>query len=140
MATTAAQISPLHEVLVPNVEKHDVEVKVEEKANEKAPLPFDPAALKAKYLAERDKRLQRDLGVEQYILLDGPLSHHLVDPWVKPGLTRDPVQEEVDVVVIGGGYGAQSVAVRLIQAGIKNIRIIEKAGDFGGTWYESCIL
>lgn len=40
----------------------------------------------------------------------------------------------MDVVIVGGGYGAQVVAVRLIEAGVNNFRIIEKAGDFGGTW------
>lgn len=97
-------------------------------------LGFDPAALKAKYLAERDKRLARNQGVEQYVSLDGSLSHHLKDPWVEPGFSRDPIEEDVDVVIVGGGYGAQVVAVRLIEAGVNNFRIIEKAGDFGGTW------
>lgn len=132
MATAAVQ--PLAEVPVPDVPKQDVDIKVEEKADEHAPLPFDPVALKEKYIAERDKRLQRGQGVEQYIVLDGYLSHYLKDPWVEPGFKRDPIQEEVDVVIIGGGYGAQVVAVRLIEAGVKNFRIVEKAGDFGGTW------
>ena len=26
-------------------------------------------------------------------------------------------------------------AARLVEAGIKDVRIIEKGGDFGGTWY-----
>lgn len=62
------------------------------------------------------------------------LSHYLIDPWVEPGFTRDPVEQTAQVVIIGGGYGAQLVAVRLIEAGVKDIKIIEKAGDFGGTW------
>jgi hypothetical protein len=134
--SVAAVVEPLAEVPIvplPDVSKVDVDTKTEEVAEEKA-LPFDPAALKDRYIAERDKRLQRGQGVEQYIVLDGHLSHYLVDPWVEPGFTRDPVDEEVDVVIIGGGYGAQVVAVRLLEAGVKNFRIVEKAGDFGGTW------
>ncbi|ORY02189.1 hypothetical protein BCR34DRAFT_493325 [Clohesyomyces aquaticus] len=126
------------EVPVPDVDKDEVDIKVsQEAAQSDPPLPFDPIHLQAKYAAERDKRLARDQGVEQYIVLDGHLSHYLKDPWVEPGFERDPIQEQVDVVIIGGGYGAQSVAVRLIQAGIENFRIVEKAGDFGGTWYWS---
>ena len=81
------------------------------------------------------RRLARNEGIEQYTLLDGDhLSHYLEDPWVEPGFTRDPIEEETEVVIIGGGYGAQVCAVRLIEAGVNDFRIIEKAGDFGGTW------
>ena len=107
-------------------------------------LPFDPESLKRKYIEERDRRLrygQARGGIDQYKLVeeDGPFAHYLKDPWVKPGFKRDPIVEQVDVVIIGGGYGAQLVAVRLIEAGVTNLRLIEKAGDFGGTWSVSCI-
>lgn len=98
------------------------------------PAPaFDPDALKAKYLAERDKRLKHGGGIDQYRLVDedGQFRHYLDDPWVNPGFCREPVDETVDVVVVGGGYGAQLVAVRLMERGIKNVRLIEKAGGFG---------
>jgi hypothetical protein len=125
--------APVTEVPIPQLEKAPVDIKTGQLAQAE-PLPFDPAALKEKYLAERDKRLARNQGVEQYISLDGALSHYLKDPWVEPGFERDPIEEEVDVVIVGGGYGAQVVAVRLIEAGVNNFKIIEKAGDFGGTW------
>ncbi|KAL1591888.1 hypothetical protein SLS59_010015 [Nothophoma quercina] len=121
---------PITEVPIPIANKAETDIKTEEIA-EKEPLPFDPVALKEKYLAERDRRLARNEGVEQYTLLDGKLSHYLKDPWVEPGFTRDPVEEETGVVIVGGGYGAQVVAVKLIEAGVRSFRIIEKAGDFG---------
>ncbi|KAM3416437.1 hypothetical protein BST61_g8032 [Cercospora zeina] len=101
-----------------------------------APPPFDPVALKEKYIAERDKRLQHGGGINQYRLIEeqGQFSGYLKDPWSEP-IERDPVTEVNDVVIIGGGYGAQLVAVRLIEAGVSNIRLVEKAGDYGGTWY-----
>lgn len=126
--------APVAEVPIPQVKKSLVDIKTGEISQEET-LPFDPAALKEKYLAERDKRLARDQGVEQYILLDDHLSQYLKDPWVEPGFTRDPIEEETDVVILGGGYGAQVVAVRLIEQGVNNFKMIEKAGDFGGTWY-----
>ncbi|KAK3704517.1 hypothetical protein LTR37_013800 [Vermiconidia calcicola] len=100
-------------------------------------VPFDPVALKDRYIAERDRRLKHGGGINQYRLVEekGQFAHYLTDPWVEPGFKRDPVKEEVDVVVVGGGYGAQLVAVRLLEKGVRNVRLIEKAGDFGGTWY-----
>jgi hypothetical protein len=132
--TTAGPVAPapFAETATPHANKSLVDIKTGEKANEES-LPFDPAALKEKYLAERDKRLARGQGVEQYTLLDGKLSHFLKDPWVEPGFEREPIEEETEVVIVGGGYGAQVVAVRLIEVGVRNFRIIEKAGDFGGT-------
>jgi cyclohexanone monooxygenase len=41
----------------------------------------------------------------------------------------------VEVVVIGGGFGGLLAAARLREAGIDDVRIVEKGGDFGGTWY-----
>jgi cation diffusion facilitator CzcD-associated flavoprotein CzcO len=97
-------------------------------------LGFDPDALREKYRVERDKRL-RDDGNSQYQEMLGDFSHYIDDPYVKPGFTRDPLVDDVDVVVIGGGFGGLLTGARLREAGIKDIRIIEKGGDFGGTWY-----
>ncbi|KLJ12200.1 cyclohexanone monooxygenase [Blastomyces silverae] len=98
-------------------------------------VSFDPVALKAKYIEERNKRL-RDDGIGQYQAIDtGSLKHSVEDPYVKPGFSRTPVEEDTDFLVIGGGFGGQLVAARLIEAGITNIRMVDKAGDFGGTWY-----
>ena len=97
-------------------------------------IDFDPEALKAKYLAERDKRLRAD-GNEQYQEIAGQYAHYLDDPYVEPGFTREPLTDEVDVVVIGGGFGGLLAGARLREAGVDGIRMIEKGGDFGGTWY-----
>ena len=97
-------------------------------------LGFDPKALKAKYLAERDKRLRAD-GNQQYQEIAGQFAHFAEDPYVEAALTRAPISEDVDVVVIGGGFGGLLTAARLKEAGVEDVRIIEKGGDFGGTWY-----
>ena len=95
---------------------------------------FDPDALREKYREERDKRVRAD-GNDQYIEVTGDFSHYVDDPYVEPGFVRDPVLEEVEVVVIGGGFGGMLAAARLRDAGIHDVRIIEKGGGFGGTWY-----
>jgi len=95
---------------------------------------FDPDALRAKYRAERDRRIRAD-GNEQYREVKGELAHFVDDPYVAPGFTRPSLTDEVAVVVIGGGFGGLLVGARLREAGIEDLRIIEKGGDFGGTWY-----
>jgi cyclohexanone monooxygenase len=99
-----------------------------------APLDFDPDALRAKYRAERDKRLRAD-GNEQYREVKDALAHFVDDPYVAPGFTRAPLADEVEVVVIGGGFGGLLAGARLREAGFGDLRLIEKGGDFGGTWY-----
>ncbi|HVZ69417.1 MAG TPA: NAD(P)/FAD-dependent oxidoreductase [Rhizomicrobium sp.] len=97
-------------------------------------LTFDPAALKAKYIRERDKRLRAD-GNEQYVEIKGKYAHYLEDPYVEPGFARAALADEVDVVIVGGGFGGLLAGARLREAGVDSIRIIEQGGDFGGTWY-----
>lgn len=94
---------------------------------------IDREALRAKYAAERDKRL-RDDGNEQYIEPVGKFAHYLEDPYVAP-TPREPLTDEVTVAFIGGGFAGLVTGARLKEAGIDDVRIIEKGGDFGGTWY-----
>ncbi|HVI33998.1 NAD(P)/FAD-dependent oxidoreductase [Phenylobacterium sp.] len=97
-------------------------------------LGFDPDALREKYRAERDRRLRAD-GSQQYVEIAGDFAHYLEDPYVEPGFSREPLTDEVEVVVVGGGFGGLLAAARLREQGVADIRIVEKGGDFGGTWY-----
>ena len=96
-------------------------------------LQFDPDSLRQKYKEERDKRIRED-GNEQYVEIKGEFSRYLEDPYCEP-IDRAPLGDEVDVVIIGGGFGGLLAGARLREAGEQDIRIIEKGGDFGGTWY-----
>lgn len=98
------------------------------------PLDFDPDALHAKYLAERDRRIRPD-GVAQYQQVVAEFSRYVEDPYVEPGFTRDPVFDEVEFAIIGGGFGGLLMGARLREAGYESLRVVESAGDFGGTWY-----
>jgi cation diffusion facilitator CzcD-associated flavoprotein CzcO len=99
-----------------------------------ADLDFDPDALRARYRAERDRRLRPD-GSAQYQRARGDFGYYADDPHADPNFTREPLHDQVDAVVVGGGFGGLLAAARLRQAGVGTIRVIEKAGDFGGTWY-----
>jgi cyclohexanone monooxygenase len=98
-----------------------------------AEVDFDPDALREKYRQEREKRLRPE-GVNQYIEVKGDFSRYDEDPYVEP-IIRAAVNEEVEVLVGGGGFAGLSVATQLRFAGVRSMRIIEKGGDFGGVWY-----
>ena len=95
--------------------------------------PIDKAALLAKYIAERDKRLRAD-GNAQYLPLTGRFAHYLDDPYT-PVAARTPKTDHVTFAFVGGGFAGLVTCARLVEAGIRDLRIVEKGGDFGGTWY-----
>jgi len=97
-------------------------------------LEFDPDALREKYREERDKRIRRD-GNDQYHEVRGEFTDYVQDPYVDQRLEREALRDEVDVIIIGGGFGGLITGARLRQAGVERIRIIEQGGEFGGTWY-----
>src|ERR1700677_4357711 len=95
--------------------------------------PIDKQALLAKYIAERDKRLRAD-GNAQYLQVKGHLAHYLDDPYT-PFAERAPKTDHVTFAFVGGGFAGLVTGARLVEAGITDVRIVEKGGDFGGTWY-----
>jgi cyclohexanone monooxygenase len=96
---------------------------------------FDPVALKKKYDEERDKRLaMRPEGLAQFRHMTGELEHYAVDPYT-PVEERAPKRAEPDVVIIGGGFAGMLAAARLTDEGVNDFLMIERGGDFGGTWY-----
>ena len=98
------------------------------------PIEIDIEALSRRYEEERQKRLRGD-GMAQYRKLTDEFAHLGVDRNADTAFTRDPVVADSDVLIIGGGLGGLLVAARLRQQGVKDIRIVDRAADFGGTWY-----
>ena len=97
-------------------------------------MAFDVDALREKYADERDRRLRPD-GIAQYVEIKGPFAEFAEDPWSDPHFTRAPLHDEVDVAIIGAGFGGLLTGARLRELGVQNIRLIDKAADVGGTWY-----
>jgi cation diffusion facilitator CzcD-associated flavoprotein CzcO len=89
--------------------------------------------LHARYRAERDKRLRPD-GNEQYLEPTGRFSNLIEDPWCEPA-AREPITEELDVVIIGAGFAGLATGARLAEAGVTDVRLVDSAGGVGGTWY-----
>jgi cation diffusion facilitator CzcD-associated flavoprotein CzcO len=100
----------------------------------RTPDDVDVPALQKKYLRERDKRLRPE-GQSQYVRpVGGPAGSFEADPHM-PVRARAPISEEVDVVILGAGWGGLMAAYHLTQAGVTNFRNVDTAGDFGGVWY-----
>jgi cation diffusion facilitator CzcD-associated flavoprotein CzcO len=99
------------------------------------PEDIDIPALREKYRQERDKRVRPE-GQRQYLRPTGatPTGSYEADPHM-PVKERAPISEDIDVVVLGAGWGGIMAAYHLKQAGVTSFRNIDTAGDFGGVWY-----
>ena len=93
----------------------------------------DYDALRRRYASERDKRL-RPAGNAQYVQLKGQFEAMLTDPYAEQA-DREARRDHVTVTFVGGGFAGLVTGARLKEAGIASVRIVEKAGGFGGTWY-----
>ncbi len=97
-------------------------------------VTFDPDALRAKYAAERERRLRPD-AIDQYVEIAGQFAWYADDPWADPHYSREPKADEVDVAIVGAGFGGLLTGARLRELGVESLRLIDKAADVGGTWY-----
>lgn len=95
---------------------------------------FDVDALRQKYAAERARRLRPD-GIAQYVEIAGEFARFGDDPWVDGKFAREPLRDQVDVAIIGAGFGGLLTGARLRQLGVQSVRLIDRAADVGGTWY-----
>ncbi|MEM7003682.1 MAG: NAD(P)/FAD-dependent oxidoreductase [Pseudomonadota bacterium] len=93
--------------------------------------------IKAKFAEERDLRLNyRPEGTQQFTSeLEGDLARYAVDPYADAANDREPINDTVEVLFIGGGFSALLTSARLRERGVESIRIVERGADVGGTWY-----
>lgn len=96
---------------------------------------IDITALRQRYAFERERRLQRD-GEHRYVRPEGvgPIADYSIDPYrqIEP---REPIHDEIDVAIVGAGWGGVLAGYHLVKQGITNFCNIDTAGDFGGVWY-----
>ncbi len=93
--------------------------------------------IKEKFAQERDLRLKyRPEGTAQFTSeFSGVLSRYAVDPYASDIQAREPINDTVECLFIGGGFSALLTSARLRERGVESIRIVERGGDVGGTWY-----
>ncbi|MGW2512172.1 flavin-containing monooxygenase [Streptomyces scopuliridis] len=99
-----------------------------------APTPDELTALRQRYHLERERRVRPD-GARQYQETEAEFGYYAADPYVRDVPGREPMHDTVDVAVVGGGFGGILAGARMRQQGLERVRIVEKGGDFGGTWY-----
>jgi cation diffusion facilitator CzcD-associated flavoprotein CzcO len=92
------------------------------------PDPSHLDEIRERYASERARRLRAE-GSAQYEDLNPS-----IDPWAEP-IERGALRDEVDVAVVGAGLSGLITAVELRRAGVERIRLLDRAGDVGGTWY-----
>src|SRR3954453_2497004 len=89
--------------------------------------------IKERFAAERDLRLAyRPPGTTH---TTAEIGSYATDPYVDEVIEREPIVDEVEVLFIGGGFSALLTSARLRERGVDSIRIVERGGDVGGTWY-----
>ena len=93
--------------------------------------------IKQKFAEARDLRMNyRPQGTAQYTSdLTSELAKYEIDPYVEASVAREPINDRVECLFIGGGFSALLTAARLRERGVESIRIVERGGDVGGTWY-----
>ncbi len=96
-------------------------------------IDFDPDMFRERIASERNLRMPSGNGRQSQGLSD-VLEFEDVDRYADRSV-REPAVEDVDVVVLGGGFGGLCAGAYLTKQGVTNFRIIEQGGDFGGTWY-----
>ncbi|NEB77228.1 NAD(P)/FAD-dependent oxidoreductase [Streptomyces sp. SID14478] len=98
------------------------------------PTPQETARLRERYRVERERRVRPE-GTAQYRSTTAEFGYFAADPYVDEVAERAPLRDVVDVAVVGGGFGGILAGARLRQQGVATVRVVEKGGDFGGTWY-----
>ena len=93
---------------------------------------LDVESFRAKYTTERAKRVVR--------LQEPAVETESVDPtWDEDPFTpfeeREQIRDPVEILIVGGGFAGILLGVELRKRGVDSFRYLERAGDFGGTWY-----
>ncbi|MDO3401701.1 NAD(P)/FAD-dependent oxidoreductase [Mycolicibacterium neoaurum] len=97
-------------------------------------IDFDPAEIRQRYAEERGKRLKAETLAQFHGLSEVRELHGVDDPYTERS-ERAAVTEQVEVAVLGGGFGGLLAGSYLTKSGVTDFRMIEQGGDFGGTWY-----
>ena len=100
-------------------------------------LPEQPAGAvfnaeeQAKYRDFKEARR----GAADYMAMEGEFARYLEDVYSEDPISREALDDECEVLVVGAGFAGLLLWHKLSQAGFTDVRFCEKGGDVGGTWY-----
>ncbi len=92
------------------------------------------AGIREKYRIERDRRTVES-GRRQFRDLSDDFPDFTRDPWADNSSERPAIDDEVDVIIVGAGFGGLLMGAHLRKLGIERIRLVDVAAGVGGTWY-----
>ncbi len=91
---------------------------------------FNPEE-QARYRAFKEARR----GAADYMPMEGEFARYLADVYSAEPVAREPLNDDCEILVVGGGFAALLLWHKLRAAGFEDVRFCEKGGDVGGTWY-----
>ncbi len=74
-------------------------------------------------------------GAADYMAMEGEFSRYLEDVYSADPVPRDALDDECEILVVGGGFAGLLLWHKLRAEGFLDVRFCEKGGDVGGTWY-----
>jgi cyclohexanone monooxygenase len=91
---------------------------------------FDPVE-QAKYREFSESRR----GAADYVGMEDEFGHYLSDLLSPRPVPRESLNDECDILIVGAGLAALMLWHGLAKAGFSDVRVCERGGDVGGTWY-----
>ncbi len=74
-------------------------------------------------------------GAADYMAMEGEFARYLKDVYSGEPVSREALEDDCEILVVGAGFAGLLLWYRLQQAGFTDVRFCEKGGDVGGTWY-----
>jgi cyclohexanone monooxygenase len=74
-------------------------------------------------------------GAADYIAMEGEFAKYLQDVYSSPPVERDALSDDCEILIVGAGFASLLLWYKLQKAGFTDVRVCEKGGDVGGTWY-----
>ena len=109
--------------------------EIEDDALTTLPPPPPGASFNAAEQATYREFKEARRGAADYMAMEGEFSRYLEDVYSEAPVERESLDDECDILVVGGGFGAMLLWYKLREAGFTDVRFCEKGGDVGGTWY-----
>lgn len=108
---------------------------VEDDSLKTLPPPPPGAVFNAEEQARYREFKEARRGAADYMAMEGEFAKYLEDVYSDAPVEREALDDECEVLVVGGGFGGLILWYKLRKAGFMDVRFCEKGGDVGGTWY-----